>query len=433
MRRFGFTPLRGGIILGLATLLFLGHYYFGEPSVISLSSRRYETQLVEPLYDVVDLESRHIDDATDQAVLVLDEPVAIPIRIPDIASTIPVDTPSSEDKCPDTKDMITREQQRALLSQAYADERNRWLDGTKFNPIKMASDIRAPQVFEPSMELYVSRLRAFVDEYFDGLECRVHLDRMLDNLEQHISPPLYREEPMRKVIVSSAKGGMEGVDMKLFPAWEEKLGPVGWTVEVADDEMTENWFGNFTKGDGRATGKWREVWDGMRTPVLKSDMIRYVVLVVRSELRCSPYAYMLMTIRRLMAMLIWGGIYSDSDTRPRSHPYIWGNGYTSITPPSLRPLGELLNGVHRDPMSLPSFIPQSTHMNATKPSYADEYEGINMPDIGLVTSIEYDGLIKGYGTNGIFAREMQVMQSTMMVSPSQFISSQSPTLAHTTC
>lgn len=125
----------------------------------------------------------------------------------------------------------------------------------------------------------------------------------------------------------------------------------------------------------------------------------------------------MLTIFRLMAMLVWGGLYSDSDTRPRSHPYLWGNGYTSITPPSLRPLGELLNGIPRTPTSPPHSIPQSTHVNASKPSYADEYEGINIPEIGLVTSIEYDGLIKGYGTNRIFAREMQLMQSTMMVSP----------------
>ena len=120
--------------------------------------------------------------------------------------------------------------------------------------------------------------------------------------------------------------------------------------------------------------------------------------------------------RRLLAMLTWGGIYSDSDTRPRSHPYIWGNGYTTLTPASLRPLGELLEGIPRAPMSPPTFIPPSTHVNASEPSYADEYEGINMPDIGLVTSIEYDGLAKGYGLNPIFAREMQFIQSTMIVS-----------------
>lgn len=115
-------------------------------------------------------------------------------------------------------------------------------------------------------------------------------------------------------------------------------------------------------------------------------------------------------------MLTWGGIYSDSDTRPRSHPYIWGNGYTTLTPASLRPLGELLDGIPRPQMSPPTFIPPSTHVNASQSSYADEYEGINMPDIGLVVSVEYDGLLKGYGTNPIFAREMQFIQSTMIAS-----------------
>lgn len=265
LRRVGLTPLRGGVILGLATLLILGHYHFGEQSSISFASKALDLSQPEP---------RHIRDFSPGTLShsdhIIDEQTGQRI----LDTTVVLDPAEVAPFTSKADDCITTKQLSDQLSRAYEDERTRLLEDTKFNSLKVASDIRAPQVFEPSIDNYIARLRLFVDEFFDGVESRIHLDRMLDNLERHVSPPLYRDEPMRKVVASTAKGGLAGVDEKLFPAWEEKLGPAGWTVEVADDEMTEEWFGNFTAGEGRGTAKWREIWDDLKTPVLKSDLIR---------------------------------------------------------------------------------------------------------------------------------------------------------------
>lgn len=117
--------------------------------------------------------------------------------------------------------------------------------------------MQAEQVFEPSHEVYVSRLRVFLQEYFNGLETQPFLTQMLDNLALHISTPLDRDQPMRKVVTSTAKDGWDGIDKNLFPAWEERLAPTGWEVEVADDHMMEEWFVKMTSG-GKGSEKWRK-------------------------------------------------------------------------------------------------------------------------------------------------------------------------------
>lgn len=165
---------------------------------------------------------------------------------------------------------------RGKLTRAYKDQVGRVLAEKQYNPIKVASDTEAPELLDPSMEKYISRLRVFVDEYFEGLPSQPFLNHMLDNLAVCISPPLHPNEPMRKKIISSAKGGLDGVDQNLFPAWSRYLGPVGWDVEVVDDEGTDDWFDRITEGNGTGTTKWRQVWEDLSRPVLKSDMIRCV-------------------------------------------------------------------------------------------------------------------------------------------------------------
>lgn len=54
-------------------------------------------------------------------------------------------------------------------------------------------------------------------------------------------------------------------------------------------------------------------------------------------------------------------------------------------------------------------------MNASAPTYADKYSGINMPDVALVVSMENDNHIRGNGLDETCAREMQLFQSTFMV------------------
>lgn len=161
----------------------------------------------------------------------------------------------------------------AVISNLYEVERERLLQEMDFSPIRTAYDVQAEQAFEPSLDRYISRLRYFVDEYFDGSDAEPQLNQMLDNLALHISPPLNRDRPMRKVVSSTAKEGWDGVDKRIFPVWEEKLGPTGWEVQVADDELTEQWFTRITRG-GKGSEKWQGLWENLSAPVLKSDLIR---------------------------------------------------------------------------------------------------------------------------------------------------------------
>lgn len=174
----------------------------------------------------------------------------------------------------DPQQEVMEAKMREMLSEAYENERLRLLDKSNFNPIRIASDLRAANIFDPSLEKYITRLGTFVAEWFDGLDSQPYLDRVLDDLTHHIPPPLQPEVPMRKVVISTAKGGWAGIDEKYFPAWQEKLGPVGWDVEVAGDEMMDEWFAKLTEGKGAGTLKWRRVWDSLSAPVFKSDLLR---------------------------------------------------------------------------------------------------------------------------------------------------------------
>ena len=164
---------------------------------------------------------------------------------------------------------------KSTLEQAYENERVRLLDEKGFDET-MSYNVGAPETspLTGSLPVYVHRLRTFVLEFFQGSPYEVSLLTMLDRLEHHIPPPLYPDEPMEKTVYSTNVGGMAEVP-KTFLEWDRMLASDGWNFEVADDDMMEHWFGNLTAGTGVGTERFREFWNGIHKPVLKSDFLRY--------------------------------------------------------------------------------------------------------------------------------------------------------------
>ena len=314
------------------------------------------------------------------------------------------------------------------LVEVYEEERQSLLRAKDYDGARMQHAIGTPvhDDLSPDLDAYVARLTRFVDEYFDGLPAHAPLRAMLADLAIHVPPPLL-DRPMRRKVLSTCKEGWDGAPDG-FKGWEERLGPVGWEVEVADDVRMQAWFDELTSPlqDGSSaapagagangTRAFRRIWSALPKPVLKSDVLRY------------------------LAVLTWGGIYTDSDTQPRSHPYLWGTDWESLVPPSLGPLHKLLAPHARDPARAGMYIPQtrSEDVHVAPPTsassdeeglekgegsehnYADDYHGgMADPDIAFVASIEWDSFERELGDNWCcgYCRALQVVQWTIMAKP----------------
>lgn len=121
-------------------------------------------------------------------------------------------------------------------------------------------------------------------------------------------PPLEDGGEFEKTIWSLDQGGRDGVPGE-FEYWGRRLGEGAkreaseeegsyleggaevdvrgdeWEIKVGDDEDMEDWFGQVTNqwspenqlvegslADGAT--KWKELWEGLGRPVLKSDLLR---------------------------------------------------------------------------------------------------------------------------------------------------------------
>lgn len=176
---------------------------------------------------------------------------------------------------------------RELVSESIALEKERFLKEIQYDKDYETRHMHSPvtSTLDPSLEEYVNRLRLFVKDFLGESPHRPHLDLMLDRLGQHIAPPLYKDEPIPKVVLSTHKD-LKGLP-DFFQNWEKRLKPEGWEVKVADDDVMQTWFDAWSEGsDGL-----KRIWDMFPRPVLKTDFLRYV------------------------AMLLNGGIYTDSDTQ----------------------------------------------------------------------------------------------------------------------
>jgi len=185
-----------------------------------------------------------------------------------------------------------------VLSQLYEDERVALLSA--YDQRSTEALIRsAPGGLSADFNAYITRLESFVDRYFRH---SVHHEALIGMLSRMVNarPPVEGGE-FEKQVYSFDKGGPEGVPDE-FDWWNRRLSHRGWKIDVGDDEKMEQWFvesagtqpDDLRLDDDEALdsgkAKWEELWHGLGRPVLKSDLLRYLMILVK------------------------GGLYTDSDT-----------------------------------------------------------------------------------------------------------------------
>ncbi|KIS01108.1 glycosyltransferase [Cryptococcus deuterogattii 2001/935-1] len=140
-----------------------------------------------------------------------------------------------------------------------------------------------------------------------------------------------------------------------FQRWKEIMPE--WEIKYFDDKALKNWVNGMFGGT-----KAEEIWMNLPRQVLKTDVFRY------------------------MAMLVEGGIYTDSDTAPIIHADQWGHPYNHRTSPLLTHLSRILS------------IATSPHLPSSHPlsSFSPDHAGTTIDeelDVGISTgkSNIYDG------------------------------------------
>ncbi|WVR07558.1 hypothetical protein IAU60_004600 [Kwoniella sp. DSM 27419] len=250
------------------------------------------------------------------------------------------------------------------LVDIYEQVRLEVLQHKDYNGSATAEKLRAPLTLpdgspnlDAALDNYVGRLRRFADDYFKNTPDHITagVRGSLNDILQRIPP---RSRPSRfpakvwSTHPAGARGVQEGFDVwrKLLPLplapkllremryspevdWM-KVAKDGqpWEVIVTDDDGLDKWMSQWTGeklGRGvKGQGRWSKLWASLDRGVLRADLFRY------------------------MSMLAAGGIWSDSDTMPISHPYLWGLRAPSILHPDLEGLITLIDRAL--PMTVPN-------------------------------------------------------------------------------
>ncbi|ODN99218.1 hypothetical protein I350_07377 [Cryptococcus amylolentus CBS 6273] len=317
--------------------------------------------------------------------------------------------------------------QNAPLSELvnlYEQVRHGALRAKGFNGTVCAESIKAPKTLpdgtsnlDPDLEVYMGRLRDFIDNYLQQAPAHIHIAarNTLKSLIKRESPR-YRDGSFPAKVWATHPAGIKGVQLG-FELWGKvlpfPLPPAlanqisvdkdvdflqpardgqDWDVEVPDDDgldriMTE-WTGQKLQRGIPGEGKWSELWGGLEMGVLRADVFRYT------------------------SMLVAGGVYSDSDTMPISHPFLWGlHAPSNIINPDLELLAELIvnrGGPKFPPNTRPPRI-DSRSLPQHNSSYTPPYPGIERrspvyvsipnpatilnPRISMVIAIEWDNKI----------------------------------------
>lgn len=165
-----------------------------------------------------------------------------------------------------------------LLSNLYENERLSILSQWSQPQAEIA--VNSPLgTFNPDLTTYITRLITFVNAYFPNSPYTDSLYLTLHRLGHHIPPPLTVHD-LPKIIYTMDKAGKDGVPAD-FGWWEKRLAKDGWQTVVGDDDLMRLWYSELTAStsgeDDGATGvKWDILWDRLKVPVLKSDLLRCV-------------------------------------------------------------------------------------------------------------------------------------------------------------
>ncbi|WVW86281.1 hypothetical protein I302_108323 [Kwoniella bestiolae CBS 10118] len=319
------------------------------------------------------------------------------------------------------------------LLEVYDQARLGVLEDKAFDPSATAKKLRAPILlpdgthnFDPDLSIYIERLRGFVDGYFSTAPAEVHTGarNALDDLMKK-SPSHSRPDELPRKIWSTHPRGIEGVEegfelwKKLLPLplsrtllkemgykedieWLEPAKKGGdWEVVVMDDDGLDRLMSQWTSEEVSrgvvGEGKWQKLWGKFDRGVLRADLFRY------------------------MSMLVKGDIYSDSDTMPISHPYLWGLNAPSIVHPDIEALPKLIKQTSSPSSANPNLFERQSSLeighsqhNSTDPEdnariYQPPYYAhskrapvhpddqipttILNPEISIIVAIEWDSMI----------------------------------------
>jgi len=189
------------------------------------------------------------------------------------------------------------------LESQYEKTRRSVLDKKRFQAVDAARHIRAPltlptggDTFDPGVEIYVKRLRLFIEEYLlrspsDHLE----LGAAVEDVAHHRS----RSSDLPRKIWSTNRHGLSGADdsfglwsrllpLPLSPKLATHLPPRSvpggeWELNVADDDeadrLMSKWTGEtLSRGTPGRGGKFGDMWGKLELGVLRADVFRSVSL-----------------------------------------------------------------------------------------------------------------------------------------------------------
>ncbi|ORY34031.1 hypothetical protein BCR39DRAFT_518185 [Naematelia encephala] len=233
---------------------------------------------------------------------------------------------------------------------------------------------------------------------------RTYLHSSSSSTPHYLQPILSRlslrppTEPLpdrpRQILTTDKRVNIDDLPVE-FALW--KIIMPDWEVKCFDDKGLEKWVRE-AFGGTRA----EEVWMSLPRQVLKTDLFRY------------------------MAMLVEGGIYTDSDTAPIIHADLWGYPYEDATPPLLTHLSRLLSL-----STTPHHLYSATEMPPGVSAESDEQgasqiydgplvdDGAELGPPGLVVSVESDAISFSWDNwreIGL-SRAVQITQWTFMARP----------------
>ncbi|WVQ82346.1 hypothetical protein IAT38_004474 [Cryptococcus sp. DSM 104549] len=232
-----------------------------------------------------------------------------------------------------------------------------------------------------------------------------------------LRPPIAPLPPRPDQVMTTEKS-VEDLPWQ-FNRWKEIMPE--WEIKYFDDKALKGWVHGMFGGS-----KAEKIWETLPRQVLKTDVFRY------------------------MAMLVEGGIYTDryvqllsaSESAPIIHADKWGHPYNHRTPPLLTHLSRLLS------LSTSPHLPSSHPLSSFSPDHAatpleDDGEGgvgvhVDLPtgesqiydgplvddgaelgQPGLVVSVESDAIEFGWHNwrEVGLSRAVQITQWTFMARP----------------